>query len=143
MVNNYTPKCPSPLPRPMYSSPVWELRATAVDSYKTQQPHTKGKNLGTHLGQVVSLGLSHSLIRVNETIASAQYCCSAIHGRRDFPKLQALVYGILPSTTAVFSVQHVWIKENIREKHAFPIVILKKFKQTCRSCLTCPVIRMW
>ena len=22
------------------SSPVWELRATAVDSYETQQPHT-------------------------------------------------------------------------------------------------------
>ena len=41
------------------SSPVWELRATAVDSNKTQQPHTKGKTWGTYIGQFVSLVLSH------------------------------------------------------------------------------------
>ena len=28
-------------------SPVWELRATAVDSCQTQQPHTKGKSWET------------------------------------------------------------------------------------------------
>ena len=38
------------------SSPVWELRATAVDS-------CKGKSWETHPGWVVSLALSHPLYK--------------------------------------------------------------------------------